>query len=360
MDSNSVETRQKDSVSRETWIDCLKVVCAFLIVMQHSLVRAWLESDMNSPAWITVNAVMTLAKEGVPLFFMCSGYVMLRRKREIPECLRSVLHILLVYVMWMCVYGIYSAGEVLSSGEPIKAVAGAFLKKILFGHYHVWFLFVLMGLYLLTPVFYAIMQDRKSAAYVVILSFIATIVLPGLHDAGLFDRFEYTLQSFSISVLGGNIFYYLMGCYLGRYLPASDNDRNRRYGVILSVISVVAYVCINIATVYYDRLYGEVSGRFFDDKRVFGCIFVCLIYMSFRLCINPDRDDKKGIWQSIAVLGFPIYLMHPLLLDVGSGIFKSNVTDILIGVAVYAICLLVSWLLCKFRYTRILFVTGKK
>ncbi|MBQ9333511.1 MAG: acyltransferase [Lachnospiraceae bacterium] len=348
----------KSEEKREAWIDCLKVICAFLIVLQHSLASAWLQPDMYGPGWTVVNAVMTLAKEGVPLFFMCSGYGMLRRKREPSECVKAAARLLIVYVMWMGVYGTASACEQAFAGAPVKAIAGAFVKKILFGHYHVWFIFVLMGLYLLTPILYPVMQDRKSAVYVMILSFIATIILPVVREAAFFDRFEYTILSFDISSLAGNIFYYLFGYGLGTYFSVDDESKKRKTGAILTVCCMILFICINMATVYYDRIHEEISGRFFDDKGITGCLFVCLIFLTFKMCVNPS--DAKGIWKRLSVLGFPIYLLHPLLLNIFPGYPDSDVSDMMAGLVIYLICLIVSILLFRFRYTRILFVTGRK
>ena len=341
---------------RETWIDCLKVVSAFLIVMQHSLTSAWMSGELFSGGWISVNSVMTLAKEGVPLFFMCSGYGMLKRERSIRECLRSAGRLLWLYAIWMCVYGIYAFAGSFAIDHSVSHAAVAFVKKLLFGHYHVWFVFALIGLYLLTPLLYPIMQDRKSARYVIILAFAATMIIPFIQGISGISRFEYTLLSFDISALCGDIFYYLCGFYLGRYLTVPDGQKRGQTAGVLIGITLALYAAINVLTVIYDRAAGGVYGIFFDDKRIPGCFFVCLIFVLFKL-LAPSGDEK-GIWRTLAGTGFAVYMMHPFFIEIGLSFFKADATDIIKGIVIYMLCLVIGLILYWFSVTRKIFMTA--
>ncbi|MBO4899655.1 MAG: acyltransferase family protein [Lachnospiraceae bacterium] len=342
--------------NRETWIDCLKVVSAFLIVMQHSLTSAWMNGDIMSGGWVTVNAMMTLAKEGVPLFFMCSGYGMLSKARSTKGCLKAAGRLLWLYAIWMCLFGIYAfAGSFAIDHSFMHAVA-AFVKTLLFGHYHVWFIFALIGLYLLTPLLYPVMQDKKSARYMIILAFIATMIIPVIMGMSGIGRFEYTLLSFDISALCGDIFYYLCGFYLGRYLTIPEEEKRGKAAGILIFITVLFYAAINVLTVIYDRAAGGVSGIFFDDKRIPGCFFVCLIFVLFKL-LSP-AEDGKGIWRTCAGVGFAVYMMHPFFIEIGLGFFKADATDIIKGIVIYMLCLVIGLILYRFSATRKIFMTA--
>ena len=281
---------------------------------------------------------------------------MLKREHSIKECLKSAGRLLWLYAIWMCLFGIYAfAGSFVIDHSVIHAGA-AFVKALLFGHYHVWFIFALIGLYLLTPILYPIMQDKKSARYVIILAFIATMVIPIIKGMSGIGRFEYTLLSFDISALCGDIFYYLCGFYLGRYLTVPEGEKRRPTAGILIGITAVLFVAINVATVYYDRAAGGVSGIFFDDKRIPGCLFVCLIFVLFKL-LAPS-EDKRGIWRTCAGIGFAIYMMHPLFIEIGLRFFTADATDIIKGIVIYILCLVTGLILYRFSVTRKIFMTA--
>ena len=112
----------KTQMQHYAWIDGLKVFACFLVIMQHTLSSNWGAPFTNgediSEFWIAVNAVFTLAKAGVPLFFMCSGAVMLQKWRSIREIWsHSIPNLLVPYVTWMLVYGIRDVFSLYESGN---------------------------------------------------------------------------------------------------------------------------------------------------------------------------------------------------------------------------------------------------
>ena len=274
--------------NRQPWINCLKLVCTFLIVMQHSISDAWITLDLYKASWLPVSILMTIAKEGVPLFFMCSGYGMLKRQRSIKECIFSVLRILIVYTAWMCVYGLVDAYFAARAGQSVGVILKFIVKPVIFGHYHTWFLFVLMGLYLMTPILYPVMQNKNTALYAVIISAIATIVVNMMWDIKGISRFENTLLSFNLSYLAGDIMYYLLGYYLGTYIPSGKKKTILKW---MGICCIVIGIAINIATVYYDRIKGEISGIFFDDKRI--------EYFDDKHSVDEDRWLTIGMVRSV-------------------------------------------------------------
>lgn len=144
----------KTQMQHYAWIDGLKVFACFLVIMQHTLSSNWGAPFTNgediSEFWIAVNAVFTLAKAGVPLFFMCSGAVMLQKWRSIREIWsHSIPNLLVPYVTWMLVYGIRDVFSLYESGNlTMRTGINAIAKAVLFGQYHTWFVAALIVLLL--------------------------------------------------------------------------------------------------------------------------------------------------------------------------------------------------------------------
>lgn len=134
-------------------LDLIRTIAILLVVMQH----AWtgLQLDEPSAGWgrFPYHALVVM---GVPLFFMLSGALMLdARILPIRQFLgRRFKRLLLPYLLWGTVIYVLSAvmhkyPEVCSVSDALRCYIPYLLSGSINASY--WYLFVLIGLYLLTP-----------------------------------------------------------------------------------------------------------------------------------------------------------------------------------------------------------------
>lgn len=278
---------------------------------------------------------------------MCSGYGMLQKKRTPKSIIISILQILIVYTSWMLIYGIIDSIKLLIHGYNLKIAFNGLIKCVIFGHYHVWFLFTLIGLYLATPIFYELMQSFTTATYTVVLTIIATIVFPLIKQLSFWERFEYTLSALDINYFYGYICFYLLGFYLATYIKLNKKLVYIIFIIIFSLTSIISY---------NSDISGQaVQGAYMDEFGLLGFSLNLFLFLCFKdITIN---HKLSGIIQTTVQYGFPIYLMHPLFLN-----FTSNLDGFLSGVRailIYTICIIISIYLNKSTLTRIFFITGK-
>jgi surface polysaccharide O-acyltransferase-like enzyme len=99
-----------------------------------------------------------LVKWCVPIFVMISGAVFLRPTMNNNICriyVKNILHILVVFIFWSLVYASY---QFMISDEPtIRGWVIHFLR----GHFHMWFLLLILGLYILVPILRVLVKYRK-------------------------------------------------------------------------------------------------------------------------------------------------------------------------------------------------------
>lgn len=100
---------------------------------------------MNSVEWQVLNIYDSIARFCVPVFLMISGVFFLDNDRNYTlEKLfsKNILRIVTAFIFWSTLYTILNimSSETLS----IKEIITEFIN----GHYHMWFLFTLVGLYL--------------------------------------------------------------------------------------------------------------------------------------------------------------------------------------------------------------------
>ena len=136
--------------------DVLRVAATFAVVALHLSAQHWLDVDVSSRAWFAFNLYCTTGKWSVPIFVMISGALFLGRDTPICTILKkNVLRMVYVFVFWS---GCYALISLLFRHSPPFDVLSQFVT----GHYHLWFLFMIVGLYLLIPLLRPIVQNEYA------------------------------------------------------------------------------------------------------------------------------------------------------------------------------------------------------
>ena len=141
------QSKQKIDSGRQWHLDLLRILAIFTIVLIHVSPQGYLKVDVHSGEWTVMNLITCLSCWNVPVFYMISGALFLGKKRNQPirELYgKSILRIVTCFVFWSAFYGAFYC---FMTGKG----KWTFLNQFLRGHYHMWFMFVILGLYWVTP-----------------------------------------------------------------------------------------------------------------------------------------------------------------------------------------------------------------
>ena len=159
---------------RVIYFDILRIVASFFVVFVHLAAQHWADVDVSSRAWFAFNLYCTTGKWSVPIFVMISGALFLGRDVSISAILKkNVARIATVFLFWS---GCYALVYLVFRHAPLAVVLSQFIT----GHYHLWFLYMIVGLYLLIPLLRPIVQNETLTRYFLLLAFIFTFLLPQL------------------------------------------------------------------------------------------------------------------------------------------------------------------------------------
>ncbi|MCR4895905.1 MAG: acyltransferase family protein [Lachnospiraceae bacterium] len=202
--------------------DLLRIGCAYLVILMHTTAQVLYAIPMEQTGtfrWLFPLLCNSLTHCSVPLFVMLSGALFLKKDGNAdPKRLffHSTLRILVLYFLWAFVYAFLS---LLRSGEPLSHLGDAFTNA----PYHLWYLPMVVGLYLLTPLINTFLAaaDEKKLRYALLLFLICTI--------GFGTLLALPLPTFAVRLLSvrhetwilGYLGYYLLGYYLRNY-PLQD------------------------------------------------------------------------------------------------------------------------------------------
>lgn len=306
-----------------------------------------------------MNVYGCLVRSSVPLFFMVSGMFMLDTNKELnlkKLFCHHILPILASLLLFQFFYDVFwfIGGNIKHFGETKLDIVDFFIdyfRHLLFApYYHLWFLYTLIGLYILTPIIRVGLKNavEKDIKYLMIVFF-----------CGLCIRFcselvkirNDNLQLFiNFPEYSGYIIYYLSGYYFSKYHVV---DKIRKILISLGIISLVlAIVLTSLFSVKMGKpesiLYDYLSPfTFFESIAVF-----LLIQHRFE-----NRNNIKLI-ELISKLTFGVYLVHDFFLTlfwkIGISIDNSKVILLvpLIAVCVFILSLSLSLFLSKLPYIK--------
>ena len=212
---------------RKQFLDVLRVLATCAVVLMHVLTGATDVTDASIvPEYRSLLlSVMDLVTWCVPIFLLISGYLFLNPERPLTYpvmikkyCRRIALAILLFGVP-------YAASELVVAEKSFRIMMiPEALKMTLTGHTwsHMWYLYLILFLYLITPLLKKVLQILPVWSVVAVMAviFLGSSVAPFLNKV---------LDINSIPVLpdGGVYFlYYLCGYFFAVREVCVDKGRN--------------------------------------------------------------------------------------------------------------------------------------
>lgn len=297
----------EDTISTEgskhyDWIDLIRVVAVFQVILIHLSYVIFFKDDLLSPNWVAANFYDSISRMGVPLFFMVSGFLLLGKSEPISQFFRKRFVKVGIPTFFWSVFYLYLSVEAYSNGKmsPI-AVGLSMLKSIYLGNVeiHMWFLYVLIGIYLAVPILrlYVSAATHRDLLYFVILWFVATAMFDLAHRiTGLESVIE-------IPVVSGYIGYFVLGYLI------SGVQLSRR-GMILCIMGILASFTV---TIFGTNLLSANSGpidtffySYFNPTTILAsiCGFLLLKYLGTNL------GGASKIIRTFSASAFGIYLIH--------------------------------------------------
>ena len=289
------------------WIDLVRVVAVFQVVLVHLSYVIFFKEEVLSANWRAANFYDSFSRMGVPLFFMASGYLLLGKSETITDFFRKrLVKVGIPTLFWSIVYLLWSVEAYTNGTMSPLAVAISMLKAIYTGNVeiHLWFLYILIGIYLVVPVLrvYLSAASKRDLAYFVAVWFLAS---PLLELAQRFSGFQTALV---VPVVAGYVGYFVMG-----YLLAEMNLGRR--GLFLSALGcIIAIAVVYVGTSMLSPAAAPIDIYFysyFSPPTVLAsmCGFLLLKH------IGQNLGRAGSLIRKVAGTAFGIYLIHIFVVE---------------------------------------------
>ncbi len=258
--------------------------------------------------WTTVDVYQSLGRIGVPLFVMLTGALLLQPSKN--ESLSTFFkkrwaRIGLPWIFWG---GAYFAWDFLVEHQAFTS--GAIINGILNGpYYQFWYLYMLAGLYLLTPIlriFLAHAEDNL-VKYLVVLWLLGAAFIP---VAGILTTYQLNNEVLTIT---GYVGYFVLGTYL---LTVQVRRQTLSLFMILGVALTAIGTYIIAGTVGGGEMY--FFQQYLSPTIILAAVMVFLLLITVKPApvqkeTKPSKVNK--FVKLISVNSLPIFLFHVMVLE---------------------------------------------
>lgn len=280
------------------WVDITRIIAIFFVVVVHvsyQLVLKW--GQVPFDWWMLGNIVDGASRTAVSLFFMISGYLNLIHPMPWKEYFTKRLpRLVILLVTWSLIHMYLLA----YTGQREYTLLTAF-EVIISGNVydHLWFMYSLLGFYLLTPVLWKIIElDYKVAWYFIGL----WVIFEPL--AAIIERFAGIKVGVFLPQATGYIGFYLLGYLLGvRIYSRKQSWLGFALWFIASLFIIIGTWVVTSATGKADLTFYYINGFPVLVGAIGLFIFIKSIQTGNRL-IRFFGTTTTGI-----------YLMHYIIID---------------------------------------------
>ncbi len=273
-------------------LDFIRAVALFCIIWCHTNNVAYDFYLMEKVKWF-------FGKCGVPLFFIISGYLAFPLNKPLKQyAIGKIKRVVIPFIAWVVIY----AALAFFRGYPVF-VEGDLLNE---GSAHLWFIYVIIGLYLVVPILdpFIRMADEKVLRFYLV-TWIFTGLFPLLQHITNVPFNEHCWM-YTLYHLYGYTGYFILGYYLKKY---GDGTRivNLKISVILMGISILL-----VGTYFF--VFDCHTVLVSDYKGLPIMLYAIAMYSILKkVSIYVERLGLNKCVTSLSVNSFGIYLIHMIV-----------------------------------------------
>ena len=278
---------------------------AIIVLHAFTMYSMYYKDTAKTSSYILSNVIVYMMMWAVPCFVMVTGALLLDPDKEIPLKKlygRYILRIAVVLVVFTFIFtlcdAIYDAVHDDVAISAIDVVKDALLKLYRGGGWsHLWYLYLLLGLYALLPAFRGVVKglDAKALIYIMVIYAVFNSVLPML------NKLTETKTGFYITTNSIFPFYLIMGYIIHKDIIRLDMVKS----VMLFLIGQVAIVVLTI--------YG-INAPNQDIIALLGNYSFVPVVISgigaFGIFISVNIKKPSKLILNIDKLSFGIYITH--------------------------------------------------
>ncbi len=289
------------SPSRSARYDVLRVGACLAVILLHLSATIVMDRELlGSLGWHLSNALDAATRWCVPVFVMLSGALLLDPKKYASQrefWTRRMGRLLPALISWPA---IYFAWRAFYWHQPLSLEIVAHDLVTGRPYVHLYFLFLIAGLYLVTP----FLANALTALSLPQLRELIVIMAGLAMSANLFD----SLASSAFTLFVPYLTYYLAGWYCARLRI----ERPSLLAVIIATAAAITTIltAILVSTRGYDDRWAFYFYEDFSPTDMIMAVGLFLLILQGTISLRVE-----SIAQTLAPLTLGVYLAHPIVVE---------------------------------------------
>ncbi|MBQ2661914.1 MAG: acyltransferase family protein [Clostridia bacterium] len=305
---------------RIIYFDYLRVFATLALIFAHTAAQNWHTADVTGFAWNVFNVFDSIGRWCVPVFVMISGCIFLSRDIPIKKLYsKNILRMVISFIVWSLVYAVFVEG----AAEKLMAA--------ILGHYHMWFILMIIGLYMCLPFIKPIVATDSNTKYFLLLSFIFVFLLPELKNLALdfgqvffntlpeggtlADKFIVAINKIYDNIATINVHTVLgfTGFFvLGYYINKTELSKKQRAGIY--ILGILGFIFTIIVTAFISIKTQSLNQNYYEVLTVNILFNGIAIFTWFKYRSYPHLKLNRFV-KKLSDYSFGVYLVHALVLE---------------------------------------------
>jgi len=320
-----------DQKTQIPYLHVLRIIAILMVIMLHCVsLYISVPRYYGTTSWYAYLLLNAVSRGGVPLFFMISGYLLLSDSSSLDFksfYSKRLPRILIPLVIWNI---IYYAFHCIFMAEELSV--SRFLSKFLNNGAgeHLWYIYTLAGIYLLTPFLKRIVDSCSMKALWLLFALITfcTTVRPIINQIPTIEVF------FFDPLLNGYVGFFLLGYLLGK----TDFS-----GLQTALFSVLGLVGIVVCMIFNDMASSEKAINLVYNSGYNICFYAIAVAI-FCLAKKLNIKSTKAL-EHFSKITFAMYLVHLGVMQLIHGHFIIDAPPVLCTFYLFALTVPISYVM---------------
>jgi len=296
---------------RETELDILRFLAMLSVIAMHVCGGPMKELPSKSFDFIVMNSLITLITWCVPIFVMISGGLFLNPQKEITInklFTKYIKHFVVAFLFWSIIYQIYYyAGAMLTGGDVLNWKG--ILYEAMVGPYHMWYLYMLTGVYITIPILRKITESKSTTEYFIVVFLIFSFLQNyGVHMPVVGNAVSEIMDKTYLPVGVMYIGYFILGFYIKNY----NISRKVEYALYISAVLLLIINCLVFGIYVLKDIDGIWSVKYLMPNIIIEASAIYTFFVKRVSKINFSERTVK-IFSKLTEYGFGVYLVHALI-----------------------------------------------
>lgn len=307
---------KKETKNYIAYADIARLLSAFAVVVLHVSGARLIREPIGSINFVWAAFFDCVTRWCVPLFIMLSGMLFLNKKKKLNVkalYTKNILRMVTAFVFWSLVYNFYTG---LSVTTGLKDALLYAVKNFHNGAMHLWFMFIIVGLYIVLPFVKRMCENmtKREAEWFIVLSMIITFVPKTLSSFEVFTPFTQYISKFEINFAAGYVGLFVAGWYIDNF------DHKKDFRTLAYILGLAGFLYMFICTVYFSKVRNVVVDEFMSFKSI-SAFLMAFAVMMFCKSAFGRRTFKRRTNSNLAFYSkytFGIYLIHEMFLNIST------------------------------------------